>query len=297
MTHCWRSILKPGELSKEEVNKALRISILKAKLFPIITGSAITDQGVQELLDDIIAYLPSPDQRVPFKAFAEGKEEAEDLALSEDGPFVGFVFKSMFDPHLGHLSLMRIIRGQISGNFDCFNVEKNSKEHIGAINILNGKDQSAAQQAGCGDIVALPKLKVTAASQTLCDGKNKVRVAPIVFPEPAISASIKPKTRADEEKIATSLHRLCEEDLTFQLNRNAETKEMLISGVGDLHLKVMLDRMSARYKVEVELGKPKVSYRETITKKARHRYKYKKQSGRARPIRRRRFRNRTQGHR
>ena len=271
--------LEAGSLTPDEVKGALRKSVLDGKLFPILSGSATSDKGIKELLEAIIEYLPNCLERVPFQGKDPSSKEDKTIAMSVDDPFVGFVFKSMFDPHLGNVSIMRILRGRISPNMDCLNVTNGGKEKIGMINILQGKEQSTLPQADCGDIVAIPKLKNTHTSHTLTDPKNTVLINPIEFPEPSISASIKPKTRSDEEKISASLHRLCEEDLTFKVNRNAETKELIVSGIGDLHLKILLERMKDRYRVDVEMGTPKVTYRETITKAARHRYKYKKQSG------------------
>jgi len=218
-------------------------------------------------------------ERRPFVSKDSTEEEVKEILPSEEGPFAGFIFKSLFDPHLGHISLMRVVKGSVGGNTDLYNTRVGGKEHISGISVLNGKEQSFIPQATCGDIVALTKLKHAHVSDTLCDAKDKIAVRPILFPEPSISASIKPKTRADEEKISTALHRLCEEDHTFQSQRNEETHELIVSGIGDLHLKVLLERMKSRYHVEVEMGRPKVSYREAITKPARARHKYKKQSG------------------
>ncbi|MBF0522752.1 MAG: elongation factor G, partial [Candidatus Omnitrophica bacterium] len=271
--------LDKGSLSREEVEGAVRKAVLERKLFPILTGSASSDKGVKELLDAIMAYLPSPLDHMPFKVKDPVNHTEKEIESSSDGPFAGFVFKSMFDPHLGHLSLMRVLRGTLNSNSDFINANNSTKEHIGGITILQGKDQVTVSQARCGDIVALPKLKNTHVSDCLCDAKEKISLDPIEFPEPSISASIKPKTREDEEKISSSLHRLCEEDHTFQVKRDEETKELIVSGVGDLHLKILMDRMKSRYHVDVEVGKPKVSYREAISKTARARYKYKKQSG------------------
>jgi len=270
--------LEEGTLSQDEMKAAIGKAIKNCKSFPIISGNALNDQGTQELLDAIVAYLPSPLERT-FKVKVPGGEEVKEVSPSADGPFMGFVFKSLFDPHLGQLSLMRVIRGSLTANTDTYNVSKSSKERVSTISVLQGKEQTAIDAAHCGDIVAMAKLKNTNVNDCLCDSKEKYLLDPIVFPEPSISASIKPKTRADEDKIAESLHRLCEEDHTLQVHRDNETKEMIISGIGDLHLKIILERMKRRYNVDVELGRPKVSYRETITKKGHARYKYKKQSG------------------
>ncbi|HPN88857.1 MAG TPA: elongation factor G, partial [Candidatus Omnitrophota bacterium] len=271
--------LDKGTLSKEEVVGAIRQAVLDKKIFPVLTGSAQTDKGVKELLDAIVAYLPSPLEHPPFKVKDPLSKTEKEIAPDPNAPFAGFVFKSMFDPHLGHLSLIKVLRGTLNSNSDFINANNSTKEHVGGINILQGKDQVTVSQASCGDIVALPKLKNTHVSDCLCDAKEKVLLDPIEFPEPSISASIKPKTRSDEEKISTSLHRLCEEDHTFQVKRDEETKELIVSGVGDLHLKVLMDRMKNRYHVDVEVGKPKVSYREAILRNGRARHKYKKQSG------------------
>jgi elongation factor G len=271
--------LESGTLSPEEINSAFRKAVLEAKIFPILTGSAAKDEGVKALLDEIIDYFPSPVDHPDFQVRDASTKEVTAMSPSEDGPFAGFVFKSIFDPHLGHLSLVRILRGTLNSNAEFYNVNTHCKERISSISVLQGREQKPVEQASCGDIVALSKLKHTHVCDSLTDVKAQVLIDPITFPEPSISASIKPKTRADEEKISNSLHHLCEEDHTFRVNRDNETNELIISGIGDLHLKVMLERMRKRYHVDVDMGTPKVSYREAITKKASARYKYKKQSG------------------
>lgn len=271
--------LESGQLSETEIKGALRKAIVSGNFFPILIGDAITDKNVKELLEGIIAYLPCPIEHAAFKVKDLSTNEDTTLEPCEDGPFAGYIFKSVFDSHLGQLSLMRVLRGSIQSNVNSYNVTAHSKEHIGTMSYLHGKEQIPTTVASCGDIVALTKLKHTHVSDTLTEEKAQVLCPPIQFPNPAISASIKPKTREDEEKIGTSLHRLCEEDQTFKVDRNDETHELIISGIGDLHLKVMLERMRSRFHVDVELGKPKVSYRETITRPGKARYKHKKQSG------------------
>ena len=271
--------LDSGSLSPDEVKNALGKAVKECKTFPIIVGSAVKDEGFQELLDAIVAYLPSPIERKSYMGVDPGSQEKKEIPPAEDGPFLGFIFKSHFDPHLGQLSLMRVIRGTLSPNSDTYNVNKGGKERVSTISLLQGKEQATTDLARAGDIVALAKLKHSHVNDCLCDPKEKVLLDAISFPEPSISASIKPKTRADEGKISESLHRLCEEDHTLRVHRDNDTKEMIMSGIGDLHLKTILNRMKRRYNVDVELGRPKVSYRETITKQGRYRYKYKKQSG------------------
>ena len=271
--------LESGKLSPQEITGALRKAVLDARIFPILTGSAATDEGVKALLDEIIDYFPSPVDHPDFQVRDAQTKEPKSIKPSEDGLFAGFVFKSVFDPHLGHLSLVRILRGTLNANAEFYNVNHHSKERISTISVLQGREQKSVEKASCGDIIALPKLKYTHVSDSLTDVKEQVLIDPINFPEPSISASIKPKTRADEEKISDSLHHLCEEDHTFRVNRDNETNELIVSGIGDLHLKVMIERMKKRYHVDVDMGTPKVSYREAITRKAAARFKYKKQSG------------------
>ncbi len=271
--------LDSGALSSEEVSVAFRKAVVDGKIFPILTGSAKTDEGVKTLLDEIIDYFPSPIDHRDFEVTDPSTKEMTTIKPSAEGPFAGFVFKSVFDPHLGHLSLVKILRGTLNSNAEFYNVNAHSKERISSISVLHGKEHKSVEKACCGDIVALTKLKHTHVCDSLTDVKQQVLINPINFPEPSISASIKPKTRADEERIANGLHHLCEEDHTFRVSRDNETHELIISGIGDLHLKVMLERMRQRYNVDVDMGTPKVSYRETITKSASARYKYKKQSG------------------
>ncbi|MFZ5801256.1 MAG: elongation factor G [Candidatus Omnitrophota bacterium] len=271
--------LDSGTLSTEEIIPALKKAVLEAKIFPVLKGSAITDEGVKDLLSAIINYLPSPLERPEISVEDAIKKETKVITPSEDGALSGLVFKNLSDPYVGQLSLLRIFSGKLLANSGLYNVNKKSKERIGQIYIMQGKEQVGVEAAGCGDIVTLPKLKDTAAGDSIGEEKNPLLFAPPVFPEPAISFSVKPRTRQDEEKISPSLAKLTAEDLTFKTSRDAETKEMIISGMGDLHLNVMVDRLKRRFNVEVDLGVPKVPYKETITKTARVQGKFKRQSG------------------
>ncbi|MFZ2356262.1 MAG: elongation factor G [Candidatus Omnitrophota bacterium] len=259
--------LETIRLSQEELKTGLKEAVKKRKLFPVITGSALTDKGILDLLEDIIQYLPSPLERPMVSAF------------NPDGPFSAFVFKSISDPYVGQLNFLRIFSGSLMPNTSFFNVTKKARERIGPIYILQGKEQRVIESASCGDIVAIAKLKDTVTGDSLSDEKQQVLFAPIVFPEPAISASVKPKSRQDEDKISQALHKLTAEDPTFRFTHDAQSKELIISGLGDLHLDVMVGRIKKRFNVEVELGTPKVSYKETITKSVKAQGKFKRQSG------------------
>jgi len=272
--------LEGAKFSPEELSSGLRHAIISRKLFPVLSGSALNDKGIPEILDAIVKYLPNPLERPKVSAHnplntAENKE----IIFGEDTGFCAFVFKSVFDPYVGQLTLLRVFSGKLLSNTGFYNVNKETKERIGQIYILQGKEQRGIDAASCGDIVAIAKLKETQTSDSLCDEKGKVLFDPIIFPEPGISASAKPKSRQDEEKISIALNKLVSEDPTFKITRDQQTRELIISGLGDLHLDIMVGRMKKRFNVEVELDTPKVSYKETITKSTKVQGKYKRQSG------------------
>lgn len=267
-------------LSADEIRSGLSNAVIKRKLFPVLSGSALTDKGIKDLLDDIIQYLPDPTQRPPVVASDPLKPvEKKDLILRDDAPFAAFVFKNISDPYVGQLSLIRVFSGSITSNSGFYNASRKTKERIGQIHILQGKEQRNVDNASCGDIIALAKLKDTQASDSICQEKDQFLFEPIVFPEAAISASVKPKSREDEEKISDALHKLAAEDPTFKVTHDPQTKELIISGLGDLHLSVMVGRLKKRFNVSVDLGTPKVSYKETITKSIKVQGKFKRQSG------------------
>lgn len=272
--------LEGAKLSPEELSHGLRQAVIKRNIFPIISGSSLNDKTIEELLNAIIAYLPSPLERPKVEARDPlNPENKKEIVFKEDGPFSAFVFKSISDPYVGQLTCLRIFSGTLAPNTGFYNVNKKTKERIGQVYLLQGKEQRSVESASCGDIIAIAKLKETLTSDSLCDEKNQVLFDPVVFPEPAISASVKPKSRQDEEKISGALSKLVSEDPTFKATHDPQTKELIISGLGDLHLGVMVGRMKKRFNVEVELGTPKVSYKETITKTAKIQGKYKRQSG------------------
>ncbi len=265
--------LSTGKLSDEELNSGLRKAIIKAEVFPIICGSTSTDEGVKELLDVITFYFASPSERSQIDIEGE-------IKFTQDFGFSGFVFKSIFDPYVGNLSLVRIFSGNLSSNSSFYNLTQKATERFGQIFFLQGKEQRAIEEASLGDIIAIPKLKQTQTSDSLvAEESQKVIFKPISFPEAMISASAKPRSRADEEKVSLALTKLSQEDPTFMVNREQQTKELLISGLGDLHLDVMVGRLKKRFNVEVDLGTPKVPYKETITRTAKVQGKYKRQSG------------------
>ena len=272
--------LEGTKLTPEELSNGLTQAVIKRKVFPIVTGSVSIDKGIPELLEAIIKYLPSPAERSKIEAVDPAKPDTKkEVILKEDAPFAAFVFKNISDPYVGQLTLLRVFSGGLASNTAFYNANKKTKERIGSIYMMQGKEQRAVDAATCGDIVAIAKLKETTISDSLCNDKEQFLFPPVVFPEAAISASVKPKSREDEEKISDALHKLAAEDSTFQVKHDAETKELIISGLGDLHLSIMVARLKKRFNVHVELGTPKVSYKETITKSVKVQGKFKRQSG------------------
>lgn len=272
--------LEGANLSTQELSAGLAHAVIKGKVFPVVAGSALTDKGIPELLDAVIKYLPNPQERKKLEAVDPLKPDTrKEIVFKEDAPFSAFVFKNISDPYVGQLTLLRVFSGALASNTAFYNANKKVKERIGSIYLLQGKEQRPVETAACGDIVAIAKLKETLLSDSLCTEKEQFLFDPLVFPEAAISASVKPKSRQDEEKISGALAKLAAEDPTFKVTHDPQTKELIVSGLGDLHLDVMVGRMKKRFNVEVELGTPKVSYKETITKSAKVQGKFKRQSG------------------
>ncbi|OGX29342.1 MAG: elongation factor G [Omnitrophica WOR_2 bacterium RIFCSPLOWO2_12_FULL_51_24] len=271
--------LEGKELTAEEIMKALKAACVAGKIIPVFCGSAVQNIGVTQLLDAIVDLLPSPADRPAAEGIHPKTKEPVKRDPVETEPFSAFIFKDIFDPYVGHLTLFRVFSGTIESNTGFYNSTRDLKERIGQLYLLQGKEQIPVQKAAAGDIAAVAKLKDSHNSDTICDEKSPILFAATVFPEPCISDSVKPKTRQDEEKIMGTLTRLASEDPTFKISRDEQTKELVISGMGDLHLDVMLDRMKKRFGVDVEVGTPKVPYKETIKKPVKIQGKFKRQSG------------------
>lgn len=271
--------LEGGELAPEAVQKALRPAIVSGKIVPVFCGAVSQEIGIKDVLSGIADFLSSPLDKAEVKGQDPKKKEEKEIQVGANGSFVAQVFKTILDPYVGQLTLFRVFSGTLVTNTSFYNSTQEAKERIGSLYLLQGKEQKQVQNVSCGDIAAVAKLKSTVTGDTLCDEKNPIVFAPLKFPEPAISSSVKPKTRSDEEKISSALTKLTNEDPTFKVSRDSVTKELLISGIGDLHLDVMVNRLKKKFEVEVELGVPKVAYKETITTSAKAQGKYKKQSG------------------
>ena len=271
--------LEGEELAPEAIFKALRPAILSGKIVPVFCGVATKEIGVKDLLDGIGAFSSSPKDKGKIQGQHPKTKEPKEIEIGANSSFSAQVFKTILDPYVGQLTLFRVFSGSLSANSSFYNSTKKTKERIGQIYLLQGKEQKSVESASCGDIAAVAKLKDTSTSDTLCSEKDPIIFEPLVFPEPAISSSVKPKSRSDEEKISGALTKLTNEDPTFKVSRDQVTKELIISGIGDLHLDVMVHRLKKKFEVEVELGVPKVAYKETVTKNVKVQGKYKKQSG------------------
>ena len=271
--------LDKGELSLEELDKAFKKAVVKGEVTPILCGSATRSVGIKELLEMIVNYLPSPADRPAINVAKPDSSDKIALEMKSSGPFAGLVFKTLSDPFLGQISIFKVFSGKLQSNGGFYNVNKGSREKIGSIFSLLGKMQVAMDSAKAGDIACVAKLKETQTGDSITDEKNPVKFEEIQFPDPAISFSLKPKTRADEDKISNAIHKISAEDPTFKVTREEQTKEMIVSGMGDMHIGMMLNRMKMRYGVQVEIGTPKVAYKETIMGKGDAQYRHKKQTG------------------
>lgn len=272
--------LEGKELTPDEIIGGLKKAISQGKIVPVLCGSAIKNISVDLLPDVIVDFLPASDELGAITAFdPDDKEKKITIERKKDAPFSALAFKTISDPYVGQLTLFRVYSGILNSDTGFFNSTKKIKERIGHLYLLQGKEQEAINKVEEGDIAAVAKLKSTMTSDTLCDEKRSVCFEPIDFPEPVISFSITPNSRADEDKISQSLAKLSMEEPTLKVGRDQQTKELIISGMGDLHLEVMVSRLKENFGVGVTIGTPKVAYKETVTKKVQAHGKYKKQSG------------------
>jgi elongation factor G len=269
------------ELSEEEIIAGIRRATIAAKLSPVLTGSAFKNKGVQPMLDAVTRYLPSPlDVDAIVGTDMHDKEKEMTRKPSNDEPFSALAFKIMTDPHLGKLTFIRVYSGVLETGSTILNSTKDRKERIGKIYQMHANKREERDNVGAGMIVAVMGLKDTTTGETLCDPAKPVILESMDFPDPVISVAIEPKTKGDQEKLGVAIQRLSEEDPTFHVNTDEETGQTIIAGMGELHLEILVDRMRREFKVEANVGKPQVAYRETLRKAvARHDYTHKKQTG------------------
>lgn len=268
------------EISEAEINVALRAATLANAIVPVTCGTAFKNKGVQALLDAIIAYMPAPTDKGLIKGTDVKNEELEiTREISDNSPFAALAFKVMTDPFVGRLTFFRVYSGVLTKGSYVLNSTKGKKERMGRILQMHANKREEIEVVYCGDIAAAVGLKDTTTGDTLCAEDAPIVLEKMEFPEPVISVAVEPKTKADQEKMGLALSKLAEEDPTFRVKTDEETGQVIISGMGELHLEIIVDRMKREFKVESTVGKPQVAYRETITMKQDQEVKYAKQSG------------------
>jgi elongation factor G len=271
--------LNGDQIKDEEVEACLKGGIWDRRIAPVMVGSAFKNMGVQLLLDNLVKYFPDPLYVGKVQGLDARTGKAVDRQMSAGGPFSAFVFKTITDPFAGKLTLFKVYSGELHPDSVVLNVKKDEKERIGQIFYLVGKKQKPAGFVSVGDIAAVAKLKEAATGDTLCDEKSPIEYPAVLLPPPLVSFSLYPKSKGDEDKLNTSLAKLIEEDPSIRYQRDEQTKEFIISGMGQIHIEVLVMRMKRKFGVDVELREPKVPYKETIKGRTKVQGKYKKQSG------------------
>ena len=271
--------LDEQEITKEEIKVALRKATIAYRIVPVVCGSALRNKGVQPLLDAIIAYLPSPLDVPPVVGIKYKTEEEITRKPSEDEPFAALAFKTVTDSFIGRLVYFRVYSGTVSTGAMVFNPSKGKRERLGRIVIMHAQRREEVEKVGPGQIAAAVGLKDTSTGDTICDENAPIVLETITFPEPVISVAVEPKSRADQDKLIDALAKLSDEDPTFKIHNDEETGQTIMSGMGELHLEILVDRMKREFKVEGNVGKPKVAYREAVTALARAEGRFVRQSG------------------
>ncbi len=272
--------LNGEEISQEEIKTALRKAVIATRLVPVLTGTALRNKGVQLVLDAVVDYLPSPIDVPAIKA-TDVDDETEEIEIKYDdnAPFAALAFKVATDPFVGQLTFFRVYSGMLKAGSYVLNSSKGEKERVGRILRMHANHREEIQEIYTGGIGALVGMKATTTGDTLCDPEKPVLLEKITFPDPVISIAVEPKTKADQEKMGMALRKLAEEDPTFKVRTDEETGQTIISGMGELHLDIIVDRMKREFKVEANIGAPQVAYRETIKIGAQAEGKYIRQSG------------------
>jgi elongation factor G len=271
--------LEGEELSEKELKKALRKAVINVEIIPVLCGTAYRNKGAQKLLDAVIEYMPAPIDIPAIKGIDPDTEEEVERPSSDEEPFSALAFKIMADPFVGKLAFFRVYSGTTNSGSYVFNSTKGKKERMGRILQMHANKREEIDKVYSGDIAAAVGLKVTSTGDTLCDEKHQVILESMVFPEPVIHVAIEPKTKAGQEKMGIALAKLAEEDPTFRTRTDHDTGQTIISGMGELHLEIIVDRLLREFKVEANVGQPQVAYKETITQEVEVEGKFVRQSG------------------
>ncbi len=271
--------LEGEELTVDEIHRGIRKATIALEMVPVVCGSSYKNKGVQLLLDAVVAYMPSPLDVPSIKGKAPDSDEEVERKSSDDEPFSALAFKIMTDPYVGKLAFFRVYSGVLKTGSYVYNPVKGKRERIGRILLMHANHREEVQEVHAGDIAAAVGLKDTTTGDTLCDQDNPVILESMVFPEPVIQVAIEPRTKAGQEKMSSALVKLAEEDPTFRTYTDQETGQTIIAGMGELHLDIIVDRMLREFKVEANVGKPQVAYRETIRKPVKSEGRFVRQSG------------------
>ena len=272
--------LEGGEVPVDMIKATIRKAVISLDIVPVMCGSAFKNKGVQPLLDAVVAYLPSPIDMPPVSAVdPDDTTKTLEIHPSADAPFAALAFKIMVDPFVGRLAFCRVYSGKIESGMSIYNTNTRRRERVGRILRMHANKREELESAQAGLIVAIPGLKQVRTGDTLCDEKTPVLLENLIFPEPVISLSVEPMSKADQIKLSKGLEALSEEDPTFRVSVNEETGQTLISGMGELHLEIIVDRLRREFNVEVKVGRPQVAYREAIRKPSRAQGKFVRQSG------------------
>ncbi|HSH35397.1 elongation factor G [Schnuerera sp.] len=271
--------LEGEEITPEEIVDAIRTATVKVEITPVLCGSSYKNKGVQPLLDAIVDYLPSPLDIPPIKGLAVDSDETEERRSSDDEPFSALAFKIVTDPYVGKLAYFRVYSGTLEAGSYVYNPIKGKRERIGRILLMHANKREEVKEVYAGDIAAAVGLKDTSTGDTLCDIDNQIILETMEFPEPVIEVAIEPKTKASQEKMSVALAKLAEEDPTFKTFTNEETGQIIIAGMGELHLEIIVDRLLREFKVEANVGNPQVAYKESISVAAETDTRYVRQSG------------------
>jgi len=271
--------LEGEEITLDELQVALRRATITGTLVPVLCGSALKNKGVQPLLDAVVDYLPSPLDVPPIKGVNPFTKAEEIRPADENAPFAALVFKIVADPFVGRLAYLRVYSGKLEAGAAVYNASKDRKERIGRLLQMHANHREEIQEVYSGDIAAVVGLKQTFTGDTLCDPAAPIELESITFPEPVISVAIEPRTKVDQDRMSEALRRLAEEDPTFRIRTDPETGQTLISGMGELHLEVLVDRMMREFKVWANVGRPQVAYRETITRPVQVEGRFVRQTG------------------
>nr|WP_041439689.1 elongation factor G [Thermovibrio ammonificans] len=271
--------LEGEEITEDEIKAALRKGTIELKFFPMLCGSAFKNKGVQPLLDAIVDYLPSPLDIPPIKGINPKTGEEEERPASYDAPFAALAFKILTDPYVGQLTFVRVYSGLMESGSYVYNATRDKKERLARILRMHANKREEIPVLGAGDIAAAVGLRETFTGDTLCDPEHPILLEAMEFPEPVISIAVEPKTKADQEKLSIALQKLAKEDPSFRVSTDHETGQTIISGMGELHLEIIVDRLKREFGVEVNVGKPQVAYRETIKSEVTQEGKFIKQTG------------------